>query len=51
VKENIKKALEVLPPERIYPKPDCGLKLLPREIAFQKLCAISEAVRELKSEL
>lgn len=51
VKENIKKALEILPPERVYPKPDCGLKLLPRGIAYQKLCVITAAVKELKNEL
>jgi len=51
VKENIKKALKILPPEKIYPKPDCGLKLLTRDIAFKKLCVISEAVKELRAEL
>jgi 5-methyltetrahydropteroyltriglutamate--homocysteine methyltransferase len=51
VKENIQKALDILPPERIYPKPDCGLKLLPRDIAYQKLCVITEAVKELREEL
>ena len=51
VKENIKKALAILPPEKIYPKPDCGLKLLPRDIAYQKLCAITEAVKELRTEV
>jgi 5-methyltetrahydropteroyltriglutamate--homocysteine methyltransferase len=52
VKENIMLALDFLKPEQIYPKPDCGLKLLPsEEIAFKKLKAIGDAVRELREEL
>ena len=51
VKGSIRRALKLLPPERIYPKPDCGLKLLPREIAYGKLCAIGQAARELRREL
>jgi 5-methyltetrahydropteroyltriglutamate--homocysteine methyltransferase len=51
VKENIRKALKILPPEKVYPKPDCGLKLLTRDIAFKKLCVITEAVKELRAEL
>lgn len=33
----IKKALESLPPERIAVHPDCGLRALPREVAYEKL--------------
>jgi len=52
VKKNIIKALEFLKPEQVYPKPDCGLKLLPDErTAFLKLKAIGDAVKELREEL
>ena len=33
----IQKALEVLGPERIVIHPDCGLRQLPRDAAYQKL--------------
>jgi len=52
VKANIGKALEFLKPEQVYPKPDCGLKLLPSEkVAYLKLKAIGDAVKELREEL
>jgi len=52
VKNNIRLALDFLRPEQVYPKPDCGLKLLPsEEIAFLKLKAIGDAVKELREEL
>jgi 5-methyltetrahydropteroyltriglutamate--homocysteine methyltransferase len=52
VKENIQLALEFLKPTQVYPKPDCGLKLLPsEEVAYKKLKAIGDAVKELREEL
>ena len=41
----IRRALEVLPPERIVVAPDCGMKYLPRELAFRKLEAMVEGAR------
>ena len=46
----IKKALEVLPPERIYVDPDCGLKTRTWEEASAKLRVMIEAVRRVKAE-
>jgi 5-methyltetrahydropteroyltriglutamate--homocysteine methyltransferase len=40
VAERIKRALEVIPAERLIVGPDCGMKFLPREIAFAKLEAM-----------
>ena len=37
VATRIRAALDVLPPERLVPAPDCGMKYLPRELAFRKL--------------
>lgn len=37
VAERIRAALEHLPPERIVIAPDCGMKYLPRDVAYQKL--------------
>ena len=42
VAERIRAALEHVPPERLVPAPDCGMKYLPREAAFGKLKALAE---------
>ena len=45
----IRRALSVLPPERLGVAPDCGMKYLPRELAFRKLQALvagTQLVRE-----
>jgi 5-methyltetrahydropteroyltriglutamate--homocysteine methyltransferase len=51
VAERIRKALAVLPPERIYILPDCGCLHLPRDIAFAKLSAMVEGTRLVRKEL
>ncbi len=51
IKENIKKGLEVVPPEQLVVSPDCGLKLLPREIAYGKMENMVKAAREIEEEL
>ncbi|WP_435194196.1 methionine synthase [Natronomonas sp. EA1] len=51
IKENILKGFEVVPPERLTISPDCGLKLLPREIAFGKMQNMVQAAREVEAEL
>jgi len=51
VKAGIKKGLEVLPPERLFIDPDCGLKTRTVEEAEAKLRVIVEATREVKREL
>ncbi len=33
----LRAALDFLPPERVVVAPDCGMKYLPREVAFRKL--------------
>ena len=51
IKENIKKGLEVVPPERLTVSPDCGVKLLPREVAYGKMKNMVQAAREVEEEL
>lgn len=51
VKESIRKAFEIVEPKRVYVDPDCGLKLLPKRIAFEKLKVMVEATKELREEL
>ena len=51
IKENIVKGFEVVPPERLTVSPDCGLKLLPREVAYGKMENMVQAAREVEAEL
>jgi len=51
IKENIKKGLELVPPERLTVSPDCGLKLLPRDAAYAKMENMVQAAREVEAEL
>jgi 5-methyltetrahydropteroyltriglutamate--homocysteine methyltransferase len=46
----ITRALEVLPPERVFVSPDCGLKTRTVEEAEQKMQAIVEGVRRVREE-
>ncbi|QLG26582.1 methionine synthase [Halorarum halophilum] len=51
IKANIREGLKVVPPEKLTVSPDCGLKLLPREIAYGKMANMVQAARELEAEL
>ncbi|MFB6119685.1 MAG: methionine synthase [Halobacteriaceae archaeon] len=51
IKEHIEYGLEVVPPERLTVSPDCGLKLLPREVAYEKMANMVTAAREVEAEL
>ncbi|CAI49926.1 5-methyltetrahydropteroyltriglutamate--homocysteine S-methyltransferase (methionine synthase II) [Natronomonas pharaonis DSM 2160] len=51
IKENIIKGFEIVPPERLTVSPDCGVKLLPREVAYQKMENMVEAARQVEKEL
>ena len=51
VAARIRAGLRYLPPERLMPAPDCGMKYLPRDVALGKLCALSAAARLVRSEL
>ena len=47
----IRHALAVVPPERLVVAPDCGMKYLPRELAFRKLRAMVEGAELVRREL
>jgi 5-methyltetrahydropteroyltriglutamate--homocysteine methyltransferase len=51
VAEHIRRALKVLPPERIFTLPDCGCFHLPRDVAFAKLQALVQGTRIVRKEL
>jgi 5-methyltetrahydropteroyltriglutamate--homocysteine methyltransferase len=46
----IKRALAWVEPARVVLAPDCGMKYLPRAVAFAKLQAMVEAARRLRAE-
>jgi len=50
VVERIKKALKHMKPDDVILAPDCGMKYLPREVAFGKMKAMVEAAKLLRSE-
>lgn len=43
--------VDVLGPERLLFDPDCGLRMLPREIAYQKLSRLTAAAATVRSEV
>ncbi|GAB6861481.1 methionine synthase [Haloplanus litoreus] len=51
IKENILQGFKVVPPERLTVSPDCGVKLLPREVAYRKIENMVTATREIEAEL
>ncbi len=51
VKRGLRLTLELLPPERIFVDPDCGLKTRSIEEAKAKLSVMMEATRQVKAEL
>jgi 5-methyltetrahydropteroyltriglutamate--homocysteine methyltransferase len=51
VAARIRAALAHLPPERLIPAPDCGMKYLPRDVAFAKLRALTEGAAIVRREL
>jgi 5-methyltetrahydropteroyltriglutamate--homocysteine methyltransferase len=51
VAERIRHGLNYLSAERLVPAPDCGMKYLPRDVAFGKLKAMSEGAAIVRQEL
>ncbi len=51
VAEGIRKTLKLVPPERVWVEPDCGLKTRTAEEAEAKLRVMIEAVRQVKQQL
>jgi 5-methyltetrahydropteroyltriglutamate--homocysteine methyltransferase len=51
VAERIRRALDIVPAERLVINPDCGCMHLPRDVAFNKLSAMVEGARLVRSEL
>ena len=51
VAARVREALRYLPPEQLMLAPDCGMKYLPREVAFGKLQAMVQGVELVREEL
>jgi 5-methyltetrahydropteroyltriglutamate--homocysteine methyltransferase len=51
VAERIRKALAHIPPDRVVVAPDCGLKYLPRDVAYGKMCAMVEGAKIVRKEI
>jgi 5-methyltetrahydropteroyltriglutamate--homocysteine methyltransferase len=47
----VRRALEYVPPERLSLAPDCGMKYLPRDVAFGKLRSMVAGVALVRREL
>jgi len=50
VVERLKKALKHVKPDNVIVAPDCGMKYLPREVAYGKLKAMVEGAKLLRRE-
>ena len=51
VADRIRRALDYVPAERIIVAPDCGMKYLPRAVAFGKMKAMADGAALLRREL
>ena len=51
VATRISRALPHVPADRIIVAPDCGLKYLPHDVAFGKMCAMVEGAKLVRREL
>jgi 5-methyltetrahydropteroyltriglutamate--homocysteine methyltransferase len=51
VAARIRAVLGHIPPERLIPAPDCGMRYIPRDLAFAKLKALAEGAAIVRREL
>jgi 5-methyltetrahydropteroyltriglutamate--homocysteine methyltransferase len=51
VAARIRSALEYVTPENLIPAPDCGMKYMPRTVAFRKLQALSAGAAIVRAQL
>jgi 5-methyltetrahydropteroyltriglutamate--homocysteine methyltransferase len=51
VASRIRAGLKFVKAEQLIPAPDCGMKYLPRNVAFGKLCALSQGAGLVRAEL
>jgi 5-methyltetrahydropteroyltriglutamate--homocysteine methyltransferase len=51
VAERIRRALPFVPAERLVVAPDCGMKYLPRDVAFEKMRAMVDGAAIVRAEV
>jgi 5-methyltetrahydropteroyltriglutamate--homocysteine methyltransferase len=51
VAERIRQGLKYVAPDMLVPAPDCGMKYLPRDVAFGKLKALAEGAAIVRKEI
>jgi 5-methyltetrahydropteroyltriglutamate--homocysteine methyltransferase len=51
VAERIRAGLKYVSPQNLIPAPDCGMKYLPREVAFGKLKALADGAAIVRKEV
>jgi 5-methyltetrahydropteroyltriglutamate--homocysteine methyltransferase len=51
IADRIRHGLNYVSPDRLIPAPDCGMKYMPRHVAFGKLKAMSDAAAIVRKEI
>ena len=51
IAERIRNGLKYVTADRLIPAPDCGMKYMPRHVAFGKLKAMCDAAAMVRKEL
>ena len=51
IRERIRATMALIPPERLWVSPDCGMRLLSRDVALEKLKRMVAATQELRAAL
>jgi 5-methyltetrahydropteroyltriglutamate--homocysteine methyltransferase len=51
IADRIRRALEHHPAEQVVVAPDCGLKYLTRDVAYEKMCAMVAGADIVRTEL
>ena len=51
VAQRIRAGLKHVPVDRLVPAPDCGMKYLPRDVAFGKLKALADGAAIVRREV
>ncbi len=51
VAERIRQGLKYVAPDKLIPAPDCGMKYLPRDVAFGKLKALADGAAIVRKEI
>jgi len=51
VADRIRNGLKYVSADKLVPAPDCGMKYMPRHVAFGKLKAMADAAAKVRKEI